>query len=107
MKSFSNILLLVLFHKVLTPCTKNPFSYCYVFREKRLNFETYFSIGSEASLAEERLLQELFDGYKKEARPVKIDNETVTVKLGLTVSQIIDVVSTNSVFLYKSLSHSA
>ena len=62
-------------------------------------------LGCQASKAEERLLKFLFDKYDLNARPVLHDNESVTVKLGMTVSQIIDVVSTlSSYFKSKCMS---
>ena len=48
------------------------------------------SLSSDAEL---KLLHHIFDGYKPEARPVKKDSDAVTVTLGLTISQIVDVVS--------------
>ena len=46
-----------------------------------------------SSDAELELLGHLFDKYKPQARPVKKDSDAVNVTLGLTISQIVDVVS--------------
>jgi hypothetical protein len=59
----------------------------------------HFHLVSEASLDEERLLNDLFlNGYKKEMRPVLNDSDKVVVKIGLSLSQIINVVSTLAMF---------
>ena len=46
-----------------------------------------------SSDSEVKLLEHIFEGYKPEARPVIRDSDAVNVKLGLTISQIVDVVS--------------
>ena len=48
---------------------------------------------SEASSSEKELLHDLFKDYDKDMRPVLNDNDTVTVKIGLSLHQIMDVVS--------------
>lgn len=48
---------------------------------------------SEASCFEKELLRDLFKDYDKDMRPVLNDNDTVTVKIGLSLHQIMDVVS--------------
>ena len=49
---------------------------------------------SEGSHHEERLLKDLLLGdYKKDMRPVENDSDKVVVQIGLSLSQIIDVVS--------------
>ena len=47
----------------------------------------------QPSKDEERLINDLFSRYTPAARPALYDNDTVTVEFGLTLSQIIDVVS--------------
>ena len=49
--------------------------------------------GGNASKAEERLLRDLFTNYTADARPALNDNDTVNVTIGMTLNQIIDVVS--------------
>lgn len=44
---------------------------------------------------ERALLKKLFENYDKQERPVANDNDPVDVVLGLTLNQIIDVVSTH------------
>lgn len=43
--------------------------------------------------AEERLLQDLFVRYNKLSRPVQNTSDTVLVHFGLSIAQLIDVVS--------------
>lgn len=43
--------------------------------------------------AEERLLQDLFEHYNKLSRPVENTTDTVLVHFGLSIAQLIDVVS--------------
>ena len=45
--------------------------------------------------AELSLFRDLFDGYDKRIRPALRKEENVTVKLGITVFQLIDLVSGN------------
>ncbi|XP_028399066.1 neuronal acetylcholine receptor subunit alpha-2-like [Dendronephthya gigantea] len=53
---------------------------------------------SEGSYHEKRLLSYLsLDGYKKDMRPVANDSDKVMVKIGLTLSQIIDVDGRNQI----------
>ena len=56
----------------------------------------YFSV-SEASCFEKALLKDLFKDYDKDMRPVLNDSDTVTVKIGLSLHQIMDVVSKNTI----------
>ena len=51
----------------------------------------YISKCVYTSKDEKRLLQDLFRNYDKAVRPVRQDNDTVTVKVKHTVSQILDV----------------
>ena len=51
----------------------------------------FFAV-SFTSESEIQLLEHLFAKYKPEARPVLKDSDAVDVKLGMTISQIIDVV---------------
>ena len=48
--------------------------------------------------AEDRLFHRLFDKYNKDARPVLHDTDTVNVTFGMTLSQIVDVVSVQQQF---------
>ena len=48
--------------------------------------------------AEDRLFHRLFDKYNKDARPVLHDTDTVNVTFGMTLSQIVDVVSVQQLF---------
>lgn len=59
---------------------------------------------SDASYFEKKLLKELFIDYKKDMRPVLNDNDTVMVAIGLSLSQIIDVVSI-VLFIYRNISN--
>ena len=56
----------------------------------------FFLIGGLASEAEERLFNDLFNGYNRLIRPVENNTERLSVEFGLTMSQLIDVVSFNS-----------
>lgn len=51
-----------------------------------------FQVGPRAH-AEERLLQDLFEHYNKLSRPVQNTSDTVLVHFGLSIAQLIDVVS--------------
>ena len=51
-----------------------------------------FVLVSEASCFEKQLLIDLFEDYDKDMRPVLNDEDTVTVTLGLSLHQIMDVV---------------
>ncbi|KAK6324537.1 hypothetical protein J4Q44_G00038790 [Coregonus suidteri] len=44
---------------------------------------------------EDALLRNLFRGYQKWVRPVMHANDTITVRFGLKISQLVDVVRTN------------
>lgn len=46
--------------------------------------------------AEERLLKKLFSGYNKWSRPVANISDVVLVRFGLSIAQLIDVVSATS-----------
>ena len=50
------------------------------------------------SYDEEKLLSYLFDNYASAARPALNDTDTVNVTLGLSLSQIIDVVRLCQIF---------
>lgn len=43
---------------------------------------------------EDSLLRNLFRGYQKWVRPVQHANDTITVRFGLKISQLVDVVRT-------------
>ena len=58
------------------------------------------SLVSDASYYEKKLLNDLFKDYKKNMRPVIHDTETINVTIGLSLNQIIDVVSVPSVRQY-------
>ena len=58
----------------------------------------YFLSGVVGSPAEDRLLKDKFSQYVNAARPALNDKDTVNVTLGLTLSQIIDVVSASNIF---------
>jgi hypothetical protein len=58
-----------------------------------MHFITSISV-SDGSYHEERLLKDLFSRVDtNDLRPVANDSDNVTVEIGLTLSQIIDVVS--------------
>lgn len=61
---------------------------------------SHFFAGQEdfVSLAEmeDSLLRNLFKGYQKWVRPVGHANDTITVRFGLKISQLVDVVSTEA-----------
>ena len=48
---------------------------------------------SHQGLNEERLIAHLFDGYQPLGRPVNQENDSLEVSFGLTLMQIINVVS--------------
>lgn len=56
---------------------------------------------------EDSLLRNLFQGYQKWVRPVRHANDTITVRFGLKISQLVDVVRTQNMRLrlhwYKAL----
>lgn len=45
---------------------------------------------------EDSLLRNLFRGYQKWVRPVQHANDTITVRFGLKISQLVDVVRTQN-----------
>lgn len=49
---------------------------------------------------EDSLLRNLFKGYQKWVRPVQHANDTITVRFGLKISQLVDVVSLALHYLY-------
>ena len=57
------------------------------------------------SEAEVDLLKHLFDGYNSDARPVLKDSDAVNVTLGITISQIVDVVSIDHAVFYLGCMH--
>lgn len=50
---------------------------------------------------EDSLLRNLFKGYQKWVRPVQHANDTITVRFGLKISQLVDVVSLALRYLYE------
>lgn len=52
---------------------------------------------NKAGHHQKKLLEKLFKDYDPLERPVADDNETLTVKLGLAIQQIVDVVSKHCV----------
>lgn len=48
-----------------------------------------------SSNGESRLLDDIFRNYNKEARPVLNDNANITLKLGIAIHQLIEVVGIN------------
>ena len=44
---------------------------------------------------EDALLRNLFQGYQRWVRPIQHVNDTVTVRIGLKISQLVDVVRTH------------
>lgn len=44
---------------------------------------------------EDALLKNLFQGYQRWVRPIQRDNDTIKVRFGLKISQLVDVVSTH------------
>uniref|UniRef100_A0A3B3VL28 Neurotransmitter-gated ion-channel ligand-binding domain-containing protein n=1 Tax=Poecilia latipinna TaxID=48699 RepID=A0A3B3VL28_9TELE len=59
----------------------------------------YSQVGPRAH-AEERLLQNLFAHYNKLSRPVQNTSDTVLVHFGLSIAQLIDVVSETKQLCY-------
>lgn len=49
---------------------------------------------------EDSLLRNLFKGYQKWVRPVQHANDTIIVRFGLKISQLVDVVSLALRYLY-------
>lgn len=56
-------------------------------------FPTAFGHVETRAHAEERLLKKLFSGYNKWSRPVANISDVVLVRFGLSIAQLIDVVS--------------
>lgn len=52
--------------------------------------------GAESGAHERRLLNDLLEHYNKLERPVMNESDAVVLKFGLTLQQIIDVVSSQS-----------
>lgn len=48
---------------------------------------------SSIAESEDMLLKHLFQGYQKWVRPVQNSNDTIKVRFGLKISQLVDVVS--------------
>lgn len=57
------------------------------------------SIVETRAHAEERLLKRLFSGYNKWSRPVANISDVVLVRFGLSIAQLIDVVSVEAAWL--------
>lgn len=57
------------------------------------NVEMYFVSGTEQGTHEKKLLNKLLERYNVLERPVANESEPLEVKFGLTLQQIIDVVS--------------
>lgn len=60
---------------------------------------------------EDLLLRNLFQGYQRWVRPIQHANDTVTVRFGLKISQLVDVVRTDTPYCplgdeYSEQSHS-
>uniref|UniRef100_A0A8C4SI93 Cholinergic receptor nicotinic beta 3 subunit b n=1 Tax=Erpetoichthys calabaricus TaxID=27687 RepID=A0A8C4SI93_ERPCA len=55
--------------------------------ESQMKLEDFISLAE----TEDALLQNLFRGYQKWVRPVLHSNDTITVKFGLKISQLVDV----------------
>lgn len=55
--------------------------------------------GVEGNPDAKRLYDDLMSGYNRLIRPVVNNSDTLTVKLGLKLSQLIDVVSTSFIYL--------
>lgn len=60
------------------------------------SFPTAFGHVETRAHAEERLLKKLFSGYNKWSRPVANISDVVLVRFGLSIAQLIDVVSAAS-----------
>ncbi|XP_071794373.1 neuronal acetylcholine receptor subunit alpha-3-like [Asterias amurensis] len=60
-------------------------------------FLSIFGQGGLASEAEERLFNDLFNGYNRLIRPVENNTERLSVEFGLTMSQLIDVDEKNQI----------
>ena len=68
---------------------------CLRFPQFLISFSVCFQVRPRAH-AEERLLQDLFVHYNKLSRPVENTSDTVMVHFGLSIAQLIDVVSKTS-----------
>lgn len=64
----------------------------------------FFYIGvSEPSLiakSEDRLFKHLFEDYQRWVRPVERLNDTIKIKFGLAISQLVDVVCILNKFIF-------
>ena len=58
-----------------------------------LKYEFSFSVGAQSGSNERRLLNDLLEYYNMLERPVFNDSEAINLTFGLTLQQIIDVVS--------------
>ena len=56
-------------------------------------FHYFFLLGCNGNPHAKRLYDDLLSNYNRLIRPVNNDSDTLTVKLGLKLSQLIDVVS--------------
>lgn len=61
-------------------------------------FPTAFGHVETRAHAEERLLKKLFSGYNKWSRPVANISDVVLVRFGLSIAQLIDVVSATQLY---------
>lgn len=69
----------------------------YFFRALKAVFHVFVPAQSEfVSLAEmeDALLRNLFQGYQRWVRPIQHANDTIKVRFGLKISQLVDVVRT-------------
>ena len=64
--------------------------------------EYYYEEDEDPDLpVEQRLMRNLLRNYERSVRPVKNATDTVIVKMGLTLTQIFDMVCTNSSFVFE------
>ena len=88
------------------PC--NCIIFCRIYALLNLHLQLYFNwsevLGfAECGTGERKLLNDLMAYYQKLERPVANESEAVQLRFGLTLQQIMDVVSETSNFLMNKL----
>lgn len=76
-----------------------------------IDLHPFFHVSAQnefVSLAEmeDALLRNLFQGYQRWVRPIQRANDTIKVRFGLKISQLVDVVRTHTYTLPRNYSHS-
>lgn len=72
------------------------------FKSMLIIFFFYIGVSEPSFIAksEDRLFKHLFEDYQRWVRPVERLNDTIKIKFGLAISQLVDVVCIVNKFVY-------